>query len=398
MPTSGTTADVNVILQTLNQNLKVLGDIEAPLYSRYAGGSALNTSTDGKFEWLSKTLKGQKDTVNTAIASAGTTTLVVNSGTSSGLKQYITDTEAKTYIIVRNVGTGAEEIMKVTANTPSTNTSSLTVVRGALGTTALSAIPANSEVRLLPATVGEASDITGNHAEYSSKLYNYIQDFHASIILSERMQNANSVAQETTLKRQLAERSAVILKQVQTAFIGGQRFSGTGEASKPLTLSGGLKWWANDQGNSTFKGNSALTFKDLDTIAIQMMNNGVMNSNLDLILSPAQAQRLHALKEARIVGGGVQQSNNTMTNYMGRYEFTPDYGFNLMMSTDLFDDELIILDKSRVMISQQKAGEFLKADPLAKSGNYDQTFIRGALGFKVQSPKETLFHLKGLAV
>ena len=386
-------ASLEVLLKQMNDNIKIVGDRKTPFLMRYLNSAAVVKQE--KFYWGDESLLGMKDKVATAINSAGTTTLVVQSGTTNGLKRYITDAEAKSHL--RISVNGVTEFMKVTGYTPGAATSTLTVVRGQKGSTALANIPVGTEIIIMPATAGDGATITGDHSTVAVEKWNYIQDFHRALELSHRFQNVESVDDEAKFVKQLVKAGEELLKEAQMAFFQEQRGTGT-EGGKPITSSGGLDWWAGNGGNVIDAGKKQLTFNLLDDIMDTMINNGVDSNACDLIVPVAQQRVLNAMKEARVIGGGTSQNDNTIKNFVNRYEFSDKGGFNIMISTDLSSDEIYVVDRSRVSVRPMK-GKGLKYDvmDLAKTGKSDRKYLELTLGFEVRNARETLFHVTNLA-
>jgi hypothetical protein len=386
------TATLEALLKQMNTTIKRVGDRKTPFLMRYLDEPA--KVKQQQFYWADESLRGYKDELVTAIASTGTTSVVVKSGTTFGRKRYITDAEAKTHIRVRV--NGVDEIMKVNAYSEGTTTSTLTVARGQKGTSALASIPAGSEIIILPATAGDGATITGDHATVSSEFWNYVQDFHRAIGLTHRLQNIESVDDEARFAKQLAKMGEEVMKDAQHAFFHEQRATGT-ENGNPITWSGGLNWWANNFSNSLDQGGKALSFNILDDIMDNMINNGVDVQNMDLIVPVSQQRVLNNMKEARVVGGGTNQGDKTITNFVNRYEFSDKGVFNILLSTDLSKDEIYIVDKSRVSVRPMGKGLQYEAVDLAKTGKNDRKYLEVSLGFEVRNGRETLFHLKNLA-
>lgn len=385
-------ASIEALIQKLEANISKVGDNEAPIFNMFLDKG--KPAEQKKFEWSDHALRSYKDEVVTAIASAGTTTLRVKSSATHGKRRYVADTEAKTILSVEV--NGNQEFMRVTAVDEQATYTDLTVVRGHYSSTALASIPAGTQVIIESATAGDGADITGNRSQLSTPSYNFVQTFTHPIALSTLAQEVKTLQNEATLPYQIALGATEIMKACQMTFFHGQRAEFQ-ENSKTVTKTGGLAWWANNAGNRINKSAGALTFTMIDEQLKKLLDNGVNANNVKLFLPFSQQVTLNSMKEARVVGGGTSQKDKTINNTVQRYEFSDRASVEVCYSTDIRENEVFFVDKSRVK-ARPLTSQFYKKEDLAKTGLSDKVLLYSTFGLEVRNPKETLFHLVNLGV
>lgn len=384
MPTISYSADFGSRLEAVNKMLKTVADRDTPILSMLMN---LGSPVDNfKYEWVDKTLAGFMDSLSAALTSSTTTTITVSSN-SSAPKRYV---DGKTLIQCE------DEVLLVSSTiTVQTNYSSFNVTRASLGTTA-SSHPVSSEVIIIGLPENEGFSAGRDDSQKGSRKYNYSQIFHREVKLSGTSQSTNAVENEMNLDKQIADLLPELMKELQQALFFGQRYAA--DTTQYLDRrAGGFRYWAVTGGgtNTDISGNP-LSVSTIDDIIEQYITNGGDTGKMILMVPPRQQRALNDLKEARIIGGGMGQTEKTLTNYMNRYEFASGMQVDVLMAQGLARNEAYIFQKDLVEVRPYKSRAFFRK-PLPEDGDFKREMILGEYTFVFRNVRETLFRMYNLA-
>jgi hypothetical protein len=378
-------ADFESRLEAVNDMLMAVADRNCKPLKMFL---KLNEPVDNlKYEWVDKTLVGFKDTVYTALASSSTTVLTVAGGTNTP-KRYI---DGVSLIRVES------EVMLVTSTvTVVTNSRVLNVTRAQVGTTA-STHPAGAQVLIIGNPKNEGFSAGRDDSQKGVRAYNYTQILYREAKLSGTSQSVRAVGSEMKLDKQVADLLPEIMKELQYTFFHGIRYAAD-QVDFTDRRMGGMYYYATQGGGTNEdQGGDPLVFEMLDDVIQQYIQNGGDATKLCMFVPVTQQRKLNDLKEARIISGGVSQSDNTMTNFWNRYEFGSSAQVDVIMTPDLADDEVYFCQKDLVGVHPMKERQF-KRKPLPEDGDYVREMILGEYTGVFRNVRETLFRLHGLSV
>lgn len=364
-------------LESINKMLMTIADRETPLLTRHLDLS--NPVTNTKHEWVEKTLVGFSDTLAASAVTANT--IVTLSGGTNSPKRII---DGVTVLLV-----GTERMLVTSTITVVTNSRGVIVTRGHNSTTALSH-PAGRAVKILN-NRAEGFTAGRDDTQKGVRQFNYTTIIERQARLSESSQGIETVGKETLLNKQIAELMPELMKELENQLIFGER---TANADESARSAGGLLWWANQVGNAT----TAATLNEdlIEGIIERYLKNGADPNKMMLLVSVNQQRVLNQLKEARVISGGMSQSENNINNFVELYNFGRRANVRVFFSTDLRDDELFFYDESKVKVRPLKDNA-LKTKPLPEDGHFVRKMVYGEYTFEVMNARETLFYRSGLA-
>lgn len=181
-------------------------------------------SGDPKIEWYEDALIPSSDAVNKSTGyAAGDTSIVVDNA--AYWEQY-------GYAFVKRTG----EILYATTVTTATNT--LTVTRGALGTTA-AAINDNDELIILDPSREENAAVPTSRSTLKSAVYNYLENIRTPIAMGGTTMNTKFLGEEKDWPYQTKKAGIQHAEKIEMKFLfGGRAIDRTGTETKWST--GGL--------------------------------------------------------------------------------------------------------------------------------------------------------------
>jgi len=256
-------------------------------------------AADTVHKWVNKELKGYKDTLQANISDSDTS-VTVSSGSS---KRII---NGQTYAKID------DEIMLVTAGA---GTNSLTVTRGALGTSEL-AHTAGTEVFFIEHLHEEGADNTRDDSQTGIKIHNFTQIFRRELKLSGTSQAVQSVGKSNDWSNQIKELLPELMQELRLAALQGYL---SADADESLRSMGGLAYFVS---NVDDEGGNPITTNMIDTKIEELLDNGANANDLVMLAPTRQIRHINALKVARVTGGGMDQNDTTLRNNIDMYEFS----------------------------------------------------------------------------
>lgn len=383
--TQQVTSEFGGRLEDVNKLLKSVADRNTQILSMFLDAASPVEAI--KAEWVDKTLVGFKDVLSAAISTTNGTTITVAGGTNSP-KRYIAG--------VTLLEIDDEVVLVSSIITTVTNLVSLNVTRAQFSTTAATHAN-NAQVIIIGNPRDEGFSAGRNDSQAGVRVYNMTQLFERQYRLSGSSQAVASVGQETLLAKQLAEALPELLKEVQHAMFYGRRFDGGADFTGRRM--GGFKWFCSQNGgvNNKDVGGNAMTFQFLDDVIEEYLNRGGDANKLCMFVSPKQQRKLNDLKEARIIGGGMSQSDMTLNNYVNKYDFGSRASIDVILSTDIKNDEVYFAQKDLVKVKPLK-GRALFKKPLPEDGDFVREMVVGEYTLEVRNTRETMYRLYNLAV
>lgn len=382
------TTDFGSKQESINAMIMALADRDTKLLSMFL---KLGDPVDAlKYEWVDKTLVGFKDKLSAALASTTTTVITVSSGTNAP-KRYI---DGHTLVRVDD-----EVMLCVSTITIVTYSMQINVTRASLGTTA--ATHANgSQVLLYGNPQAEGFSAGRDDSQKGTRQFNYTQIFERELKLSGSSQAIKAVAAEPQLDKQAADLLPELLKELQMSLIHGLRFANDSTAYTDRKM-GGFYHWALNGGTNTNGNSNVLGFSMIDDVIESYLNNGGDANNLTLLVPTRQQRKLNDLKEARIINGGMSQSENNLNNFVENYDFGSRAKVQVILCTDLADNEVYFFDRTRVEVrplGNEYTSRAFGRKPLPEDGDFKREMILGEYTAVFRNVRETLFRYYNLAV
>lgn len=305
----------------------------------------------------------------TALASRGETVTIDGTATS------LTVANARQYQVNELIRID-NEVVRVTAVADDTT---LTVVRGYAGTTA--AAHTSKLAYSLGSADPEASPAPAGINDTGDRLYNYVQTFTRGVSLSN-----DEIAQLSTdgnpLNGQIKRRFIEINRLLARSLFYGVRYEDT---SNKIHSMGGLKQFVTS--NVTNVG-GALTVASIDQQILNAVRAG--GDPNTIVLSPYQKQKLDALDtNKQMLGKRERTGGNLITNTW--QSGVLDHELDVMVDHSILDDELWILDTTKVQIGHLSNngvnGAFHVEDSTAKGDDAESRVIRGKYTMRVEQQK-----------
>jgi hypothetical protein len=327
------------------------------------------TAKSPKTEWVETTLAVRKETITLADGT-GTSVTVANAN------QYQVNELLKV----------ESEVMRVTAIA---NATTLTVTRGALGTTG--AAHAAKVMRTMGAADPENSQAPASITDTADRLYNYVQTFTRAVELSN-----DEIAQATAdlpnaFQGNLKRRFIEINRHLASAVLYGVRYE---DSANKIHVMGGLSQYVVT--NVTAVG-GALTIALIDAKILAIVQAG--GDPTHIALSPYQKQKLDALDVAKIYTGKRELAmggNPVVTTWQSG---VLDHTLDVIVDHGINDDELWILDKRHIEIGPLSnngvEGAFHVEDATLPGQDGKKSVIRGKYTMRVGQEK-THARLTGL--
>jgi hypothetical protein len=308
-----------------------------------------------KHEWGEKYLRSDTTTLNANVDNA-VTTITVPTGYGAKLdtfNQYTVPQGTVNCVLVID-----QEEMLITAGA---GTDSLTVTRGAFGTTA-AAHTAGATIKIIPAHL-EGEDYGLDSFQGAVTNYNLTQIFRKDLLLSGSMQAFDGLAGDNTIARQLTEKDIQIMKQLANAIYLGNRYGSTNEANRRM---GGIRYYAKkDNTGYTL----AKTFIE-NNVIIPLLEGGADPNNLVLAVPNSLYGKITALKTNLVQNGGMRQDEKVIIADVDYYEFG-NSRLQTIRSTCVPNGNVVAFDKSRIDVIADP-GRLDVEEKLAKSGDSDR--------------------------
>jgi hypothetical protein len=369
-------------LEGINKMLQQIADRYTPLLNKVLVLGEPATAL--KHEWVDKTLVGFMDTLKTAMTTTTGTILTVSGGTNTP-KRYIGGLSLLRF-------QGSDEILLVTSViTTVTNSAQLVVTRAYQSSTA-STYSATQQLRIFGNPQTEGFTAGRDDSQKGVRRYNYTQIFERELILSGSSQVVDAVSKENRMDQQAANLTPELLKELESALIHGTQF-----ASADLTTRafGGMRYWATTYGTNQTVSGADVDFKMLDDVIEAYLSKGGDPMQLTMLVPVRQQRKINALKEARVVGGGQSQSDNSVNNFVTRYDFGSNAQVDIIWSNDLFPDEVYFFQKDKFKVKPLQDRQWDRV-PLAKTGDTDREMLIGEYTLEVFNSTELLYRYYGL--
>ena len=372
-------------LEEVHKALKAVADRDTKFLSMFL---KLNDPVNNnKFEWVDKTLVGFKDALSAVLSTTNGTTITVASGTNAP-KRYI---DGVTLIRVD------DEVLLVNSTiTVVTNASSYNVTRAQLGTTA--ATHANAaQVILIGNPRAEGFNAGRDDSQRGVRKFNYTQIFERQLKLSGSSQEIQSVSDEMALKSQAKELTPELLKEIQNTLVHGIRYANDSTNYTDRKMGGFYYWATQGGGTNTNAANNFIDTSMIDGVIEAYLNNGGDAEKLCMAVSIKQQRKINDLKEARVIGGGHMQSDNTINNFVNRYDFGSRASVEIIPVTDLKDDEIYFFQKDLISVHPLGSRSLMKKS-LPEDGDFKRELLIGEYTAVFRNVRETLFRFYNLGL
>ncbi len=296
------------------------------------------TAYDGyKMSWLDMAVGADGDTVNGAILAAATT-LVVDDGSKFRAGMSISVA-------------GSDEVMIVTA----VSGNNLTVTRGYGGTTAAN-IADNAAVTINGVAREENSLSAFDGIYQPVAVENFFQTMDTAIDFSRRALATAQWGNTNDIAFQVSERMRQLSIQMDRSLIKGRKGSFT-LSGKTITTMGGMQYYT-DQAGAIKVDNSgaALTLDQINAINAEIVARGGRANTVAVGI--AKARKLHALVSAEYSSQRLGDWEADAGSILRLPSDLPLVGnvTNIVVDTNLNDNELFIYDSSMLSIVPMAAG------------------------------------------
>lgn len=345
-----------------------------------------------KREWVDEALVSYKTTLRAAISSTTDSVITLNGGTNAPKR--IVDTKTKLLV--------GDEVMLVSSTISTvTNYYKVFVTRAQNSTTAAT-YAANKQVLILGNGNAEGFDVDRDDSTKGVRRYNVSQIFDHQLKLTGTAQAGATVGKESTMEKQAAKGLAEVMKKVEVALLRNpvRAFDANTFDNR---MTGGFRWAATtsdvgcDSDNNENMAGALIDASLFDRVISTYSDRGGDPSKIGLIVPYAQQSKINALKEARVISGGVKQSDMSINNFVETYNFGNNAQIEIMLTTDIADDEVYFFQKDKVEVKPYKDRGF-KREKLGKTGDNDREMIVGEYVCEFHNAPETLFRKYNLAV
>lgn len=296
------------------------------------------TAFDGyKMSWLDMAVGADGDTVNGAILAAATT-LVVDDGSKFRAGMSISVA-------------GSDEVMIVTA----VSGNNLTVTRGYGGTTAVNI--ADNAVVTINGVAREENSLSVFDGIYQPvTVENYFQTMDTAIDFSRRALATAQWGNTNDIAFQVSERMRQLSIQMDRSLIKGRKGSFT-LSGKAITTMGGMQYYTDQTGAiKVDNSGAALTLDQINAINAEIVARGGRANTIAVGI--AKARKLHALVSAEYSSQRLGDWEADAGSILRLPSDLPLVGnvTNIIVDTNLNDNELYIYDSSMLSIVPMAAG------------------------------------------
>lgn len=260
---------------------------------------------------------------------------------------------------------GAGEVMLVTGI--NTGTSTLTVVRGYGGSTAIG-LADNQVLHILGNAALEGDDAAAARFATRSRRTNYTQIFASTVEVSGSELAVRQLGVADELDYQKQQRLRELLRDLENCVINGRSAAATPEGSSSVrrTMKGILPHLTTNRfapGAGGFPNDPTLTEEQLNTALREIWRAGT--GSVDLILVNGQEKR--AINEFIGVGRRFAADTRTFTSQVSVYE--SDYGVcRVVLSRWVPSGTVMLLDSGRLEV-MPLSGRSFQYKPLAATGD-----------------------------
>lgn len=200
--------------------------------------------TDPEFSWWEEMNQQRRLLLTAAVTTAGQTTFTVAGGAVAGSTGGFSVVAGDLLMVEDNrgrVGLATQEVVMVTAVASDT---SITVARGASGTTAQASIANGSALLRIGNAFAEGSLSADATTQNPTKFFNYVQIFKTDYMITETDLKTNKRTGDPLAndkKRKMFSHA----QAMEYAYIFGRRSETTGANGKPLRTTGGILSFVN---------------------------------------------------------------------------------------------------------------------------------------------------------
>lgn len=329
-------------------------------------------ATDTTHKWVDKKLKGLRTRLNEELDNSETAIDVLDAAN----KRIVLN---KTYIKID------DEIMGPISGV-STNT--LTVTRGALGTSAATHTTGTDVYLFMLSEEGD--DNSRDDSQTGTKITNVTWIGRRELKLSGTSQAVKSVGNDNAWSNQTEELMKELLQELRNVAVTGIKYS---DGDESLRLMGGLAHYIT---NADDEGGNAVSVAMLNNKLIELLDNGINPGQLCILSNSNQIARINELKIARVTGGGMQNSDNTLRQNVDYFEFS-DANVQIVRVPEIPRNELYIVDKSRIKIVPLQNRSF-RVEDIGKVGDSVQKLLVGEYTMEVMNGADAHIRIKNLAV
>jgi hypothetical protein len=341
-------------------------------------GASRIPESGSKLSWMDMQISAGGDTVNGAIAN-NVTTLVVDDGSKfrAGMQISVKD---------------SDEVMLVTA----VSTNSLTVTRGFGGTTAV-AIVDDAVVTIDSVGRGENSLGEDDGIVEPTPKDNLFQTFDTQLNFSRRMMATAQHGNMNSITTQISERMKQLMIQMNRALIKGRKATAT-VGSDSVTFVGGVKYYLDQTGALNVDNSGAvLTETKLDDLSEAILLAGGTSDTI--AVNTRLGRKLTALMRANFQSQRLSESQDDKGAVSRIVSDLPLVGNvnQIVIDTNLNDDELIMYDSSMIEIipmgagNGEQDGNWQTKDATAQGQDGVKVRIIGDFSFEIKQA-ETHFH------
>lgn len=303
------------------------------------GGEAAAGVTEGyKYHWLNTRIDATASTVDGAVL-VGATTIPVAAGTGSKFRA------GMSLSVV-----GSDEVILVTA----VSGDSLTVVRGFGGTTA-EAI-ADAAVITIDSVGREENSLVATDGIYQpNKVENYFQTMDTALNMSRRALATLQHGNTNDLDFQLQIRLRQLATQMDRALIRGRRAVATISGNE-VSYTGGLRFYFDQAGAINTDAAGALTLDKINNLNAEIVARGGMVDTIAVGIS--KARELNTLVSANYSSQRLVDWSNDAGALNRLPSDLPLVGnvTNIVIDTNLADDELMLVDSNMLSVKYMPAG------------------------------------------
>lgn len=299
-------------------------------------GAPVRPEEGNKITWLDMTVGADSLTVNGAILAAVTTLTVVDGS------------KARVGMVLEFGG----EALVVTA----VSGNDLTVLRGQGGTTAVDI--ADASIISVESVGREENSLAETDGIYQPEtVENLFQTMDTAVEMSRRAMATLQHGNTNDLSFQVNERIRQLAIQMNKALMRGRKMNLT-IAGKPTSYTGGLGFFFDQAGaNSVDHSGGALTLAAITALQAEMVARGG-GTNTALVVGIAKARELQVLVNAQY---GSQRLGDFISDQGGLVRLPSDLpqiggASVIVIDTNMRDDELYLVDASRLMIVPMDAG------------------------------------------
>lgn len=356
------------IREDLSSKVKELSELKSlPLFSQLGMLNQGESCSNVKHEWLDVIHPSKVTLLDTGINNS-TTTVIVD--------RYYNGIECKwavnhEFVIQDDSDPLSYEKFLVTAVSVSTTTVTLTVATRPFSGTA-AAVVADVKIEQLAVLGADGSDISAFDNLVSTRRYNFTQMFRGAVRLASIAQAVDSAARDGSLDEQRTRKLASLMKDLHRNAIRGERRQFNDSNGDEIRTMGGLDYFiptANVLDQNTTDFSMAL----VDDIAARIKEK---NHEADtLLVHPKMKPSIDALKAARVVSGGMSQSEKNIDNLVTMID-TQAGVLKVITTADVDEKSVYVFNSADFQVVPVQGFPF-KTETINKTGSADKLMIEG---------------------